>query len=338
MLPESPFNNPKVFVQSWYRVAPSHRVSRGKVISLDWLGRRVVLWRIADGELTMAQGHCPHMGADLGQGCVVNNKLQCGFHHWTFDNGGLGKSKSPGDTALPLFIYPTIERFGQIWAFNGPKPLFALPSPPSSFGKRWKTKGLSPHIIHCHPHMVSSNGFDIRHFECVHGVTPLSRPVLDTPDDFTAHLSVDLRITGNDFMAKVLKSLGIKILSLRLTTWGGNLAGIHWRGGIVDTFLFIENYPLSNGTTLSHPFLIIPELPPMIQRLGGGSVLLQIIAPFISLILKDDIKVLQKIQFLERFTELDAPLMAYTNQIKKMPVFNSSTEVEKCENMYCSSV
>ena len=31
---------------------------------------------------------CPHLGADLSVGQIVDGRLRCAYHHWSFDGSG----------------------------------------------------------------------------------------------------------------------------------------------------------------------------------------------------------------------------------------------------------
>lgn len=328
--PEAPFNNPRVHVRSWYVVAKGGEVRRGRVVSKDWLGRRVALWRGEDGRAHVVHGQCPHMGADLGRGSVVQDGLRCGFHHWVFDAAGTGRGNVPADACPRLFSYPSEERDGYLWAFNGPAPLFALPAPPDSNGRRWAVSPLPPRRVRCHPHVVACNGFDLRHFQAVHGAALLSRPALEILDEHSARLDARLSLSGDDRFVRGLRWLGLRDLSVRLTTWGGNLAAAHWKGGRLETWLFFANQPAPGNETESVAFLMMPRLDGLPGAGGLTRALLAVTKAVVSRILRDDVRVLHGIQFNGRFTEEDAPLAAFVRQVNAMPIFNSPTEVSTC--------
>src|SRR3546814_13725204 len=70
--------------------------------------------------------YCRHYGADLSDGDMENGCLiRCPLHHWKYDASGqcvetAGGERVPTDTTL--FKFPTQEKWGLIWAFNGLDP------------------------------------------------------------------------------------------------------------------------------------------------------------------------------------------------------------------------
>jgi 3-ketosteroid 9alpha-monooxygenase subunit A len=77
-----------MFPKSWYQVAYSHEIKKDSIRTLRYFGKELVMFRDANGEVHAFDAHCPHLGAHLGQGCVVENTIRCPFHHWRFDAQG----------------------------------------------------------------------------------------------------------------------------------------------------------------------------------------------------------------------------------------------------------
>ena len=77
-----------LYYQSWYPVALSNEVAPGAVIGRAFLGGKVAIFRTEGGDVSVVSAFCPHLGADLSIGRVVNDTLRCAFHHWQYDLGG----------------------------------------------------------------------------------------------------------------------------------------------------------------------------------------------------------------------------------------------------------
>ena len=63
-------------------------------------------------------------------GKVVDNCIQCAFHHWEYDSTGQCVKTGWGERGprgARLFKFPTAEKFGLIWAFNGEAAWWNLP-------------------------------------------------------------------------------------------------------------------------------------------------------------------------------------------------------------------
>jgi phenylpropionate dioxygenase-like ring-hydroxylating dioxygenase large terminal subunit len=122
-----------LFTQSWFVVCLSTDVKRGEAIGRGFLDGRVAIYRGENGKVQVLSAYCPHLGADVSNGFVVGNNLQCPFHFWEYDAAGRCVKTAIGDKPPPkacLFRFPTVERWGLVWAFNGREPLWDLPDLP----------------------------------------------------------------------------------------------------------------------------------------------------------------------------------------------------------------
>jgi phenylpropionate dioxygenase-like ring-hydroxylating dioxygenase large terminal subunit len=119
-----------LYTQSWYPICLSTEVETGQVISREFLGGRVIVFRGENGVVSVLSPYCTHMGMDLSFGEVVGNNIRCRYHHYEFDAAGrctkTGWDQPPPQGACQ-FSFPTRDRYGIVWAFNGTKPLFELP-------------------------------------------------------------------------------------------------------------------------------------------------------------------------------------------------------------------
>ena len=64
-------NFPYPIPSSWYAVVDSGELERGQVLPLELLGRKLVAMRTEDGTASVLEAFCPHLGAHLGYGGVV---------------------------------------------------------------------------------------------------------------------------------------------------------------------------------------------------------------------------------------------------------------------------
>src|SRR6185503_13970725 len=65
------------FHQSWYPLALARELESGQVIGRDFLGTRVILYRDGTGKAVVQSAYCPHLGADLSVGEVVDGQIRC---------------------------------------------------------------------------------------------------------------------------------------------------------------------------------------------------------------------------------------------------------------------
>ncbi|RZL07448.1 MAG: aromatic ring-hydroxylating dioxygenase subunit alpha [Rubrivivax sp.] len=162
-----------LFRQSWYPICLASEVAKGQVIGVPFLDGKVVVFRGDDGIAHVTSAYCPHVGADLSVGKVIGNNVQCAFHHWEYNGDGVCEKTGVGDPppkSACLFVFPSQERWGIVWAFNGEEPLFDLPS----MGYDEDEMLFEPYKVdrdwHSDPWVFAANTPDMQHFKAVHKV------------------------------------------------------------------------------------------------------------------------------------------------------------------------
>lgn len=160
-----------LFSESWFPICLSQELRPGELRGENFLGGRVVAYRGEDGVARVMSAYCPHLGADLSVGCVAGNRLQCAFHKWEYDEQGACARTAIGDAPprnARLFKFPTAEHYGVIWAFNGNRPHWALPSfRQAPDGLRFKCYRW-PELFQCDPWVFAANTPDMQHIKVVH--------------------------------------------------------------------------------------------------------------------------------------------------------------------------
>ena len=86
--PKLPIGDPNLGLRNrWYMLGTSDIVGATPV-HVRALGEDLVLWRDGSGAPRLMSDYCPHRGARLSIGDVVDGQLQCWYHHWRFDSTG----------------------------------------------------------------------------------------------------------------------------------------------------------------------------------------------------------------------------------------------------------
>lgn len=116
--------------QNWYAICKSSELKTGSIVGRDFLDNKVIAYRGANGKAQVLSAYCSHIGADLSIGDVVGNEVRCPFHHWQYNQDGIC-TKIPAGCKIPerarQRAFPTAEKWGLVWAFNGETPLFDVP-------------------------------------------------------------------------------------------------------------------------------------------------------------------------------------------------------------------
>jgi phenylpropionate dioxygenase-like ring-hydroxylating dioxygenase large terminal subunit len=302
------FNNPASVTRSWYVAARSRDVRAGVVKSYDLLGRRITLCRNARGAAYAFDAQCPHLGADLGHGRVVGDAVQCAFHGWRIGADGQCSAGGQALATTPARAYPVVERWGLIWIFNGPRALFDLPdllagAPATERLRAWR---LPPQHIDCHPHLVIANGLDIAHYGSLHRMRFTAPPRWYQVDDHRLTLEMCGRPLAR--WQQVVTSTGRRDLVASFTTVGGNLA---W-ANVAEPLrfhLFFAGRPANGGGCDTQTVLFCRR-----RDLPRALALMYVL-------LYDDHRILNGLQFTPNFTAQDAPLKAFAELVNRLGVW-----------------
>jgi nitrite reductase/ring-hydroxylating ferredoxin subunit len=168
----SVFNNPDVVAEGWYPVCTASQLKAGQAKSFLITHQRIVLWRGEDRRVRAIDAFCPHMGADLGNGEVVDQDLRCYFHKWRYSGEGQLQSvpcmESP--PAVKTRAWPVQEAYGTIWVYAAEVAPYPVPEVPGLEGQKVLVWRLSPVTLYAHHHVMMVGGIDLQHFGAVHNL------------------------------------------------------------------------------------------------------------------------------------------------------------------------
>ncbi|MCW2973670.1 MAG: ring-hydroxylating dioxygenase, large terminal subunit [Thermoleophilia bacterium] len=300
------FANPAVLLESWYVACRAKELKPGAPRSFDLAGRRLVVFRRADGSIHAMNGRCAHLGADLGQGRVTpEGELECAFHHWRFGTDGActyakGLDTPPGRR---LTTYPAREHLGLIWVYTGPEPSFDLPV----IDQRLRPLHVPSQHIDCHPHLVLGNVYDIEHFGALHGVTFSEEPTIER----TSAMELRADVVGG-FESRFVRTVtgsGHGGIEASFRTLGGSITWVEVRRPFPFHVVFTGR-PTSSGGCDTQTVFLVPRSPVKKVR----AVLL------VMALLHDDSRILNRMQFTPAFTDADAGMAALAALLDEQPV------------------
>jgi phenylpropionate dioxygenase-like ring-hydroxylating dioxygenase large terminal subunit len=288
------------FHQSWFPIALARDVGDGQVVGRDFLGTRVVLYRDPDGKALVQSAYCPHLGADLSVGQLVEGQIRCAYHHWRFDGAGRCVDIPTGDKIPPgarIWTYPSAEAWGLIWAFNGEVPLFPPPRIPDIDERELSYETHLRGTRALDPWVAISNGVDFQHLRTLHGLQAV------TPETVTVRdYSIEYRVESTGAVQHGLVT-GVNTFSQHLTI------------GAEDPFMLFSGAPIAHGRTMgfyvygvlkSEPHATTGEL----DRLRG----------FVERLLAEDAPVLDTIRFRAGvLVAADRHLARFFQYVRKFP-------------------
>ncbi|HYF60914.1 MAG TPA: aromatic ring-hydroxylating dioxygenase subunit alpha [Burkholderiaceae bacterium] len=162
----------------WHPVALSRELA-GAPVGAVLLGDALVLWRDADGVPHAWSDRCPHRGASLSMGRLVEapgaaggRRLECPYHGWRFG----ADAHCEEVPAQPGFVPPpghrarafeALDRHGMVWVRLAPGALEPPPFPAED-DARLRKVDVGPYDVATSAPRVVENFLDMAHFGFVH--------------------------------------------------------------------------------------------------------------------------------------------------------------------------
>jgi phenylpropionate dioxygenase-like ring-hydroxylating dioxygenase large terminal subunit len=159
----------------WYVVLSSAELG-SRPVGARRLGQDLVFWRDGAGTVQAALDVCPHRGAALSPGRVVDGCIQCPFHGFRFDGRGActeipAHPGRPIPATMRLAALPVREAHELVWLWTGPDT--APEAEPPFFDLRgftWTGSAFAEDVA-THYTRAIENQLDFAHLPFVHART-----------------------------------------------------------------------------------------------------------------------------------------------------------------------
>lgn len=270
------------FAASWYVAIKSEELGK-KPKAIQLFGQSLVAWRNQQGNPAIMERFCSHMGASLAIGKVIENCIQCPFHHWHFDSFGeciaIPKVAEPKVDKIPStarqVTYITKERYGYIWVWYGSAtPLFSLPEFNAAESEK---HNYMPYRFSCNlktsVQRMIENAFDHLHVVTTHGISvskPIELTLLNSKDIEEDQLPFEREAwfggiidahnqnsnSISSLIARVLK-LNFETLTTRVDAWPSGLIGIISTNGKQRYKVLTTIVPVSNDEIVLQALVMI---------------------------------------------------------------------------------
>lgn len=164
------------FPTGWFQVGYSDELEKRQVVPMHYFGRQLVMFRDENGAVRVLDAYCPHLGAHLGVGGVVEGAcIRCPFHAWVFDGSGECveipyAEKIPSQARVQS--WPVQEVNGLIMVhhhIDGGDPGWEIPATPEYTDPSWTDYVRRRWKIRSHNQDMAENSVDSAHFKYVHG-------------------------------------------------------------------------------------------------------------------------------------------------------------------------
>jgi len=108
----------------WYVAFYGKEIKKGKMVSKEIMGEKIVFGRSHKGDVFALKDNCPHRGVPLSCGNFDGNRIQCCYHGWEFDTAGVCQKIPAIAPGSPINVqkikaqnFPCKEVNGVIWVY-----------------------------------------------------------------------------------------------------------------------------------------------------------------------------------------------------------------------------
>ena len=199
--------------------------------------QRIAVWRTEAGEPHAVDAFCPHMGADLGNGRVQGNDLECYFHQWRFSGeGNLTGTRVGRCPKVSTRAWPAQDAHGWLWVYSAPVAHYPVPSAPGLEGRETIAMYLGKVTLFAHHHAMMAGGIDVQHFATVHNLDIDFQVDIDDSDDSVAEWHLEGGIPAVGWRGRLARALLGERFGYKARFAGGSMVGLtygpnqRWRG------------------------------------------------------------------------------------------------------------
>lgn len=236
-LPRLP-NGDLRYPRGWFIIGTADDFSGSEPTPMTYFGKKLVGFRgQQDGRVHVLDAYCPHLGANLGYGGLIEgDTIRCPFHAWRFDASGQCV-EIPYANRIParacLRHWSTHESHGWVFLWHDPQggpPAYDIPALAEYGDPEW-TPWISRRLeLKTHPREIIENVADKAHFVYVHGF----KEILEFSNHYEGHLATQVM--------KGLSEFGST--SETTATYYGPAYQITWMDSIFESRLLNANTPI----------------------------------------------------------------------------------------------
>jgi len=163
---------PNGYPTGWYRLCFTSEVPTATAKSFPAFGSSLLVFRGEDGVARVIDPYCAHLGADMSDGKVVGNCIECPFHGWNFDGSGkctkipYSSGTIPSTAAVPAWHCKETHGMVLVWYDEAKREPFWQP-PLADYALRFH--GKTEHRVACNIQEIPENGADVAHLTYLHG-------------------------------------------------------------------------------------------------------------------------------------------------------------------------
>lgn len=226
----------------WFYAGPVEALRTPREVVL---GEQCYVASVLARRAAVLDGRCPHFGARLARGEVVDGCLQCPMHGWRFREDGSCDSIPTGDRPPPwarvtsypvavvgghLFFHTDRDHAQEMPFFKAVSDDALVSAPPFAFD------------VNIPWWLASANGFDGQHFAAAHDRRLLDAPqVIESGSDFEARATFE--VIGTSWRDRVTRLVAGPRAEMHVRSAGGSLVFVTSRTNRRETFGLVSIHP-----------------------------------------------------------------------------------------------
>lgn len=244
----------------WIFFCNERDLRRGPV-AVDHMDRRLVGFRSKSARIGILDARCQHLGADLSRGRVIDECLECPYHHWQYAIDGRCKD-IPQSLDVPAFArqksYPVETRHGLVFMWNGPRPLYPLPFFEDLACEECACAGPRAIELDCPWHIVGANAFDSQHLYSVHERVLQEPPQIRHRGPFALSSQTVVKVSGQGWYDRFIRLASGPVATMTATNWSGSLIFVRVQLERTTTYGMVSLQPLGKERVRAHVFAFLP--------------------------------------------------------------------------------
>src|SRR5688572_6962510 len=99
----------------WHPVLVANQLPKDRPVGVRVAGRDIAVFRTPRAGLGALEDKCVHRRLKLSVGTVVNDRLRCAYHGWSYTTDGHGESPGTPKLYACAKSYACAEAYGAIW-------------------------------------------------------------------------------------------------------------------------------------------------------------------------------------------------------------------------------
>lgn len=327
--PMSVFNNWDATIEAWYCVGLVSELDEKNIFPTQIANQELVVFRTKDQKIHCLDAFCSHMGLRLSTGTVVDDKLRCKFHHWSYE--GNGEVTEAGCKKLNenknLNSYPVEVRYNLIWIWAGKTAKYPLPFHPDLNLGEFSYKLGPKYNRPSHPHISLLNALDIQHVNTVHALElNVSAKHHEAPDGSYIHYDFEGKFLTNSKAGKRNAYL----------TGGGYQFSVRYAGSTVGYLKALQgirlfgkfNFPpiyatfgyrqIGNHMTVIQPVFLTPKRPGILGAIKS-KLHLMMTEMIYNKLKNEDGEIYENIRFNPNLTTEDSNIISFIAHVNRLP-------------------